>query len=329
VRLVRILVFAFVIIGSLNLRAMAADMSLARLSYGSGWDALPAIVGIERGFFAEQKIIVSGLAVSSPTAVIDSLAVGTTDFALVPQRVMLVMVAAKVPVKVIAEGGWGTEMELVARPDENIKSVADLKGKTIAVVQGSEALPVLVRLLNQSKLKPTDVKIASMSADSLLKSLTGKKADAVFETRHFTIPLVDKKEGIVVIDAAGVTKAIGFVGAIPLVARNDMITKESDLTQRFVNAWVKSLAYIRQDPADAGRVLQIFFHRQGVPVTPTMAQTWIKMIKYDQYAWTPAAVKDAEYNGWALNAAKVLMVAPKMDGFVDNTFADAAAKTLQ
>jgi hypothetical protein len=60
-----------------------------------------------------------------------------------------------------------------------------------------------------------------------------------------------------------------------------------------------------------------------------MAQTWIKMIKYDQYAWTPAAVKDAEYNGWALNAVKVLKVAPKMDGFVDNKFADAAAKTLQ
>jgi NitT/TauT family transport system substrate-binding protein len=308
---------------------MAAEMALARLSYGSGWDALPAIVGIERGFFAEQNIIVSGLAVASPTAVIDSLAVGTTDFALVPQRVLLVMVAAKVPVKVIAEGGWGTQMELVARPGSNIKSVADLKGKTIGVVQGSEALPVLVRLLNQSKLRPTDVKIANMSADSLLKSLADKKADAVFETRHFTIPLVDKKQGIVVLDAAGVTKAVGAVGAIPLVARNDTIAKEAGLTQRFVNAWVKSLAYIRQQPADAARVLQIFFHRQGVPVTPAMAQTWVQLVRYDQYAWSKAAVTDAEYNGWALNAAKVLKVAPKLDGYVNNKFADAAAKSLQ
>ena len=44
-------------------------MTLARLSYGSDWDALPVIVRVQRGFVAEQKIIVSGLAVSSPTAV--------------------------------------------------------------------------------------------------------------------------------------------------------------------------------------------------------------------------------------------------------------------
>lgn len=328
-KFVRILAFALLMGASMTGHARAADMTLARLSYGSGWDALPAIVGIERGFFAEQKIIVSGLAVSSPTAVIQSLAVGTTDFALVPQRVMLVMVAAKAPIKVIAEGGWGTEMELVARTGAPIKTVADLKGKTIAVVQGSEALPVLIRLLNQAKLKPTDVKIASVSADQLLKSLADKQADAVFETRHFTVPLVDKKQGTVILDAAGVTKTIGSIGAIPLVARNDVIGKDPDLTQRFVNAWVKSIAYIRQDPADAARILQIFFHRQGVVVSPEMAQAWVKMIHYDQYSWSAAAVTDAEYNGWALNAGKILKVAPKMAGFVENKFADAAAKTLQ
>ncbi|MGH6880613.1 ABC transporter substrate-binding protein [Hypericibacter sp.] len=329
-RFVRILAFALLLGAAMNGHARAAaDMTLARLSYGSGWDALPAIVGIERGFFAEQKIIVSGLAVSSPTAVIQSLAVGTTDFALVPQRVMLVMVAAKAPIKVIAEGGWGTEMELVARADTAIKTVADLKGKTVAVVQGSEALPVLVRLLNQAKLKPTDVKIASITADQLLKSLADKQADAVFETRHFTVPLVDKKQGTVILDAAGVTKAIGSIGAIPLVARNDVITKDPDLTQRFVNAWVKSVAYIHQDPVDAARILQIFFHRQGVVISPEMAQAWVKMIRYDQYSWSAAAVTDAEYNGWALNADKVLKVAPKMTGYVENKFSDAAAKALQ
>jgi NitT/TauT family transport system substrate-binding protein len=325
----RILALALLISASLNPQAKAAEMALARLSYGSGWDALPAIMGIERGFFAEQNIIVSGLALTSPTAVINSLAVGTTDFALVPQRVLLVMVAARLPVTVIAEGGWGTQMELVARTGSGIKSVADLKGKTVAVVQGSEALPVLVRLLNQSKLTPTDEKIVNMSADSLLKSLADKKADAVFETRHFTIPLVDKKQGTVVLDAAGVTKALGVVDAIPLVARNDMIATQADLTQRFVNAWVRSLAYIRQDPTDAARVLQIFFHRQGVPVTAAVAQAWVQMTRYDQYAWSKAAIADAEYNGWALNAAKVLKVAPKLDGYVDNKFADAAAKSSQ
>ncbi|WP_407657977.1 ABC transporter substrate-binding protein [Hypericibacter terrae] len=323
------LIFAFLAAAAMIGPAQAADMALVRLSYSSGWDALPAIIGIERGFFAEQDIVVSGMAATSPEAVIQSLAVGTTDMALVPQRVMLVMAGAKAPVKVIAMGGWGTEMALVARPEANIKTPADLKGKTVALVQGSEALPVLVRILNQAKLKPTDLKIVGMNANTLLKALADKKADAVFETRHFTDPIVEKKEGVVVMDPAAVTKSVGVIEGIPLVAGNDTITKEAASTQKFVNAWVKSLKYIQQNPVDAARMLQIFFHRQGVVVTKPMAESWVTMTRYDQYSWSKAAIADADYNGWALNAAKILKLAPKIDDYVDNHFVDAAVKTLQ
>ena len=328
-RTIRLLVLGLILALMATAQGRAADITLARLTFSSGWDALPAIVGIERGFFAQEGLVVSGLAITSPEAVINSLVAGSTDFAVVPQRVMLVMAAAKAPVKIIAMGGWGTELELVARPDAGIKSVADLKGKTIATLRGSEALPALVRLLNQAKLKPTDLKIVNMSADNLLKVLADKKADAVFETRHFTAPLVQNKSGVVVLDAATISKAIGWVDAIPLVARAESVAKDPKLVQKFTNGWVKALAYIRQDPQDAGRLLEIFFHRQGVRATPQMANSWVAMTKYDQYAWSDAAIADAEYNGWGLNVAKILKVAPKLKGFVDNRFAEAAAKALQ
>lgn len=329
-RIIRTIAFAVLVLASSSAGASAADRpALVRLAYSSGWDALPAIVGIERGFFADEGIVVSGMASTSPEAVIQSLAVGTTDMALVPQRVMLVMAGAKAPVKVIAMGGWGTEMALVARADANIKAPPDLKGKTVALVQGSEALPILIRILNQAKLKPTDIKIVNMNADTLLKALAGKKADAVFETRHFTDPIVEQKQGAIVMDPAAVTKAVGVIEAIPLVAGNDMIAKESTTTQHFVNAWVKALKYIQQDPVDAARILQIFFHRQGVMVTKAMAESWVKMTQYNQYSWSKAAITDADYNGWALNAAQILKLAPKLDGYVDNRFADAAVKSQQ
>ncbi len=328
-RTIRRLVLGLILALAATAQGRAENIALARLTFSSGWDALPAIVGIERGFFSQEGLVVSGLAITSPEAVINSLVAGSTDFAIVPQRVMLVMVAAKAPVKIIAMGGWGTELELVAKPDAGIKSVADLKGKTIATLRGSEALPALIRLLNQAKLKPTDLKIVNMSADNLLKVLADKKADAVFETRHFTGPLVQNKSGAVVLDAASISKAIGWVDAIPLVARAESVAKDRTLVQKFTNGWVKALAYIRQDPQDAGRLLEIFFHRQGVRATPQMANSWVAMTKYDQYDWSDAAVADAEYNGWALNVGKILEVAPKLKGFVDNRFADAAAKALQ
>ncbi len=309
-------------------RGLGQDPALVRLSFSSGWDALPALVAIERGFFAAEGLVVSGLAIPSAVAVIHSLNVGSTDFAAVPQRVLLLMAAAKVPVKVVAMAGWGTEMELVAKPGDGVNALTDLKAKRLAVLTGSEAFPVLVRLLNQARMRPTDVKITRLAADKLIKALKDNLADAVFETRHFTLPMVQNGEARVIMTAKDVTAAIGLIGAMPLVARDAVIEKEPETVQKFVSAWVKGLKYIQQDPDDAARILRIFFHRQGVKVAVDMSNLWVRMVKYDQYVWSPGAIADAEYNGWGLNVGGIFKVAPKLEGFVDNRFAVKAAKAI-
>ncbi len=314
---------------ALPVHAQAAPLKLARLSFSSGWDALPAVVAIERGFFAQEGLVVSGLAVTSALAVMQSLAAGTTDFAAVPQRTLLVIAAAKMPLKVISMNGWGTEMEL-AVPKENtaIKSVDDLKGKTIAMVRGSEAFPVLIRLLNRAKMRPRDVKFKYLVAADLTQAFKNKLADAVFESRHFTTVLVKTEQGRLVLMHKDIVKAIGVIGAAPLVTSKAMIEKEPDTVQKFVNGWVKALIYIRQDPEDAAGILRIFFHRQGVIVSKELATSWVGMTRYDRYFWTPADVADAEYNGWALKEGGVLKVSPKLGDYMENRFAREALKSL-
>ncbi len=307
---------------------LAKDNPLVRLTFSSGWDALPALVAIERGFFAQEGLVVSGLAVPSSVAVINSLAAGTTDFAAVPQRVFLVMAASKVPVKVVAAGTSGTEMELVVDAKVKAASLADLKKKKIAVLTGSEAFPALIRLLNKAGLKPSDVKIVQLSGDDLTKAFEKKLADAVFETRHFTAVLVKNDQARKVLEANDVVKMIGLIDAMPLVARNSVIEKEPGNVQKVVTAWVKALKYIQQDPEDAARILRIYFHRQGVTISAELAQEWVKMAKYNMYAWSEAATADAEYNAWGLNAGGILKSAPKLKGYTDNRFAQTAMKAI-
>ena len=307
-------------------RADAQESRMVRLSFGSGWDALPAIVALERGFFAQEGLIVSGLAISSGEAVMGSLVSGSTDIALMPQRTFLIMAAAQFPVKAIAVGGWGTEMELVVNAGSTVKAVADLKGKKIGITPGSEAFPVLIRLLNQAKLRPTDVQIVQMSGEQLTQAFAQSLADAVFETRHFTTPLVQNGNAVVVVKPADVTKAIGSISGRPLVAGNKVIETEPDTVQRAVNAWITALHYIQQDPEDAARLLRIFFNRQGVTVTLEMAKAWVGYNRYDLYSWSNAAVADAEYNGWGLKAGQILKVEPKLAGYFENRFANAAVK---
>ena len=306
-----------------------AETALVRVNYSSGWDALPALVGIERGFFAENGLVVSGMAVSSVQTMLKSVVVGSADFAAVPQRALLLTVAAKLPVKVVSMNGWGTQMELVVpATDSATKSLADLKGKTIAVTSGSEAFPVLIRLLDAAKLKPSDVKIKQVSAQQFTKAFSGRLADAVFDSRFFTIVFQGGK-GRVVLASGDVVKTIGLIGASALLVRNDLIAKEPATVQKFVNGWVKALKYIQQNPDDAARVLEIFFHRQGVVVAMPLAKAWVQDTRFDRYLWTAADVADAEYNGWGLQQGRILKTAPKLAGYIDNRFAEQAIKALK
>jgi ABC-type nitrate/sulfonate/bicarbonate transport system substrate-binding protein len=321
------------VIGALALvpvQAVAAERALARLAFSSGWDGLAAVVAIERGFFDQEGLVISGLASSSPLHVINSLTAGSTDFAAVPQRTLLVMAALRSPVKVISTNGWGTEIELMAPKDDTAtKSVADLKGKVIGVGVGSETYPVLIRLLNKAKIRPNEVTIKTLSAPDLTRAFQKKLAGAILESRYLTSALAQTGQGRTVLTHQDIVKTLGLIGAGPLVARQALIEKEPGTVQRFVNAWIKALTYIQQDPEDAGRMLQVFFHRQGAKVSEEMARAWIGMARYDRYVWSPAEIADAEFNGWGLKEGGVLKVLPKLDAYVENRFARKAVESLQ
>lgn len=310
--------------------AQTQNVSLVRLSYASGWDALPAIVGIERGFFAQQNLLISGVPISNALTVIRSIGVGSSDIAAIPQRVFLTMAGADVEAKLIAVAGWGTELEMVVPAQGgSVNSLADLRGKTIALGVGSDAHPVLIRLLNTARLRPQDVKIVFLEPVDLTSAFEKRMADAVIESKHFTDLLRATNQARTLVGNADIVNTLGLINAKALVARNAMIEQEPQTVQRFVDGWVRAMTYIRQDPQDAARLLTIFFHRQGVVVQPQQAEAWVQTTKYDRFVWGQAEIADAEYNGWGLITGQVLKAVPKLAGFVDNRFAETAVRNLQ
>ena len=325
------LVLGLVLVFTVFHPAVAQDKpELVRLSFSAGWDALPALVGIERGLFHEEDLIVSGLTMTDPVTALTSVVVGSSDFALVPQRTLLVMAGSELDFKVVALAGWGTQMELVVREgDKGIKSLKDLRKKKIAMAPGSEAFPVLMRLLNQNGLAPSEVEVQYVNADLLPQVFDIEGIDAIIETRHFTTPLLSNKKGRVVLSNQDIVNSIGRIGALPLIANSGLVKDRAEVVQRFLNGWVKSLAYIRQDPEDTARVMRIFFHRQGIKIPNELARAWISMTRYDRAAWSDSDIADAEYNGWGLKTGGILKVQAKLKGYIDNRFAEAAAKKLK
>ena len=114
-------------------------------------------------------------------------------------------------------------------------------GKTIAMINGSEVLPVLIRLANKAKLHPADIKVKYLSAAKLTKTFREKLADAVFESRHFTSPLVQGGGGRLVFGHQEVVKNLGFIGTSPLITSKAMIEKEPVTVVLSQKGWIRAM----------------------------------------------------------------------------------------
>ena len=328
-RLAYLLILCVVVlaVGPAGTGQAAETMRLARVSYSTGWDALPIVVGIERGLFARHDLIVSGVAAQDAKSVAASLAAGSTDVAIMPQRAFLALVDAGVEVTAIAVNTWGSQLQLLAAPRSAVQAVPDLRGRTIAVSRGSGAVGILMRLLNQNGLTQRDVRLLELPANGVSGALDTGRADAAFEFAHLTAPIVAAGRGRVILDAEAVRKKLGLIAAMPVVASNRFLAREPETARAVIAGWIDAQRYIHEQPDDSATLMRVFLHRHGVTASERLVSMWIGMQRYDQPAWTPNAVKDAEYNAWGLRELGLIKTVPDVARHVDNRFVEQTAAT--
>jgi ABC-type nitrate/sulfonate/bicarbonate transport system substrate-binding protein len=333
----------------------AADRPFVRLSYVPGTQALPVIVGIERGFFAREGIAVSMVGVVDQNAIVNSLTLGATDIALGPQSWLLDMAHGKVAAKVIALDGYRREIELIVPAwDTTTKDIADLKGKTILFVGGThnfDLIPELYRILAFSKMRLADIKFDFFQLNQFGQLLDPKtrqawqqrKVGAIFAAREYTDRHVKDKRARAVMGDEQITTLIGRLGPRPVFANADFVKNRPITAQRFVTAWVKTLDYIHNQKQDSAQLLAYYFARQyGLPLKKEDAELYVSLIKYDRAAWTENDIKEININGQAISAARNLLfasikdpakrpfqTAPDVTGYFDDSFVKKAVAALE
>lgn len=109
---------------------------------------------------------------------LEFLKVGSTDFAGSAALSAFLSRANGVPLKVIYVASWGGSSIIQVKPDSPLQSVADLKGKTIAVTKGTAPYFTLVRALAKSKLTINDLKVVNLQHPEGFAALQQGQVDA-------------------------------------------------------------------------------------------------------------------------------------------------------
>jgi sulfonate transport system substrate-binding protein len=152
--------------------------------------------------------------------------------------------AARVPFSIIAAANNGGGDLLLVPKASSVKTLADLKGKTIGVAKGSSSWAMLLRALAASGLSPTDVQIINLQPDEGQNAFLAKRIDS------WSIWAGMKTDAVNDDNSALITTA-EQVGLIPgLVAvRNSFLEQNPDLVVTYLQARQKSLELLTNERA--------------------------------------------------------------------------------
>ncbi|MCW2686763.1 MAG: transporter substrate-binding protein [Mycobacterium sp.] len=110
---------------------------------------------------------------------VEAASAGKIDFAITGNTPPIFGAASNAKVKVVAAyDGGGVGDQMLVKADSPIKSVADLRGRTIAVGKGSSAHGNVLGQLDKAGLKPSDVHLVFLQPADALSAFTRGEADA-------------------------------------------------------------------------------------------------------------------------------------------------------
>lgn len=245
---------------ALLLGACGGGGSTTRVTLVLDWTPNPDHVGFfyarDKGFFAKQGLDVAIRAPSDPGAPLKLVAAGKADYAVSYEQEVLIAAARKLPVTAVAA--------VVPHPlnsfmaiDPKIRTLADLKGRTIGITGVPSDYAALDSALESVGLRRSDVTVVSVGY-SLLPALLSHKVDVVLGV-YRNVEGIDLQERglhptIIPLDRAGVPTYDELV----LVASADRLHRPAYAaeTRKFVRAFLAGTAAARADPSGALSVLE-------------------------------------------------------------------------
>jgi NitT/TauT family transport system substrate-binding protein len=281
------------------------------------------VLGVEKGIFADEGLNVTIWVSRTGQTAVQSMIAGESEFNTATSSSIEAGLRGA-DIKIVAGTSASPNIDLVARPDIGVKSVADLKGKTIAVKkQGNIDDFILTTILAKNGLVPNkDVQIMYYGADfsTAAAMMENKAVDAAMLDTPINRILTWQK-GYVLLATSSEYVPLYQAGA--LVTTSKVIAEKPEVVKKTVMALAKTIQFMKQN-----REATVEFYLRQYPTL--LDRTTAEQL-YDIY-----------YNGWdyKLNVESVkytvalqasilgLSDYPPAEQLVDTSFVDEVTREL-
>ena len=280
---------------------------------------------VELGYFEEEGLDVRLQMFTSGPPEIAAMVAGQAEFGFIGSGAAWLAFSGQV--NIIALDNLALTEEIIVRKDSGIKSIKDLKGKTIAVQEGAAGYTLLSVALQANGMSVNDVKIMNISNDNIPATFADTSIDCWAAWKPSSTSLkASLGDNALVIGTNSDYPAYAFPST--WVANKDYVKEHPDVTQKFVNALTKAQVWRAENPNEAcayasvkaGQATNDLTSQLPDLVMPTLEQ-------YDNF-YNTTAFEEMLTNLKAVQSAKVTGSYTIKDIYID-TFAKAAIESLK
>jgi NitT/TauT family transport system substrate-binding protein len=222
-------------------------------------DVAPLYLGMDKGFFADEKLKIEPQLAEGGAAIVPSVVSGDYQIGFSNTTSLIIAASKNLPVQIISQGvlgGTGPDDAwdgVIVPKGSDIKDIAGLEGKTVAVNTLNNVSQVVVNTaLKEAGADYNKVKYVEVPFPDMNAALEQKRVDGACVVEPFV------SQG-----KAGAAKGIDpfYVRTAPdLTIATYFTTKQyaeenADTVDRFVRAMNKSLEYAQSHPDEVRKIL--------------------------------------------------------------------------
>ncbi|KAF1085507.1 putative aliphatic sulfonates-binding protein precursor [Sporotomaculum syntrophicum] len=226
------------------------ENSPAKLKIGSltTEENLPVLVAQENGYFDAEDVQVEFVPLLSPVELQNTFQSGALDGMITDMMIALMLKSSGEELRItsIALGSAPQEgrFAIVAAPKSDIKSVQDLKGKSIGISNNSIIEYVTDGILEQAGMSPSDVNKTTVAKIPVrIEMLLNNQIDAIVVPDPHISYAVANGARVVADDTSGenLSQSVIIMTQTALNSKNDAIS-------RFYNAYARAVEEINNNP---------------------------------------------------------------------------------
>lgn len=307
-KLILLLLLTALLLPLSPVRSAAAEKLTVLLDWFVNPDHAPLYVALEKGFFAARGLEVELIAPSNPNDPPKLIAAGKADIAVSYQHQHQMQVEQGLPLVRIATLIATPLNSLVVLENSKIKTIADLKGKTIGYSVGGFETALLKVMLEREGLKLEDVKLVNVNFSLSPSLFTGQVDGVIGAFRNFELNqmAIEKRPG-----RAFFVEEFGVPAYDELILVANAKTLNDPKMRKFVDAIEEGVQYLINHPDESWKMF-VSHGRENLD-DELNRRAWKDTLP--RFALRPGALDKNRYNRFArfLQKEKIVTKVPPLD----------------